>query len=895
MHTATQPYDAIAQQLITARQHLIDALQRRAAPIDAWMQQYAQVLDNTLRALYQRAWQHAAQETTPPPHPPLLILATGGYGRRELAPYSDIDLTFTPAHEGDPFTERLVKHLFQAMMHVFYTHARLKVGYAYRLLDDLDALDHKTRTGLLEMRPLQGSPELTEAFQNRFWRTLDPTGFTLERYRECRARWAKLGEGVLRAEPNLKEGRGGLRDRHTLNWMAQARFGAPHEHALPALVDEGILSQTEADALDHATRALQRYRALLHAVSGEAREQLTLTKQHELAEHLGADRTTLMREVYAALADHARLTERGIERLANAPLVLGVGLDSVDRQITPAPALDKEPPDWRLLCFLLAQRYGLELSHAIQSRLEIAVVLDVGNTLSASATPPTPSATPPTTSATRSPRQRRAPHVSNAALEIRKTPFPLSPAYIGSVLRELLSRPGEVYRVLEPMARLGVLGWAFPPFAPLMTLPAGDPTHEFTVGEHTLQAIRLLDGYARGEGNPLWRTILEQLPAPELLYMALLLHDAGKVDPTRPHAEVGAELAQQALRTLGWRDAEVEEVAFLVRHHLLMAQTARQRDLHLPETIREFTRIVNTPERLQMLYLLTCADTQAVGERIWTPAQASFLQELYRRSLRALEEGLPDETPALTAVRKRLQRALTKHPIAEAEIAAHIEQMPSGYLLNTPPEQISVHIHYIQRVRAGEGAVVEFHNAPDAPYTELTLCTFDDPQPGLLSKIAGVLYAYEVEVAWARVLTREDAPRVALDTLGLTVRSRPLSPNQCAVLERALRQVLTGARAVSDLLREHGKDPDAPLRVSQLQLHDDASDAYTVVDWHTAPDLGALYRAAYALSQLGWNIHSARFGLWAGRAVLSFYCTDAQGRKIPPSEYERLENVLERE
>jgi len=179
MHAATQTYDAIAQQLITARQHLIDALLHHAAPIDAWMHQYAQVLDNTLRALYQRAWQHAAQEINPPPHQPLLILATGGYGRRELAPYSDIDLTFTPAQEGDPFTERLVKHLFHAMMQVFYTHARLKVGYAYRLMDDLDALDHKTRTGLLEMRPLQGSPELAEAFETRFWRTLDPTGFTL--------------------------------------------------------------------------------------------------------------------------------------------------------------------------------------------------------------------------------------------------------------------------------------------------------------------------------------------------------------------------------------------------------------------------------------------------------------------------------------------------------------------------------------------------------------------------------------------------------------------------------------------------------------------------------------------------------------------------------------------
>ncbi len=853
MHASVQDYEFVAQQLITARQHLIDALLTTAVPVEVWMRQYATILDNTLRALYQRAWAHAAQEISPPANSPLLILATGGYGRRELAPYSDIDLTFTPAHEGDPFTERLVKHLFHAMMQVFYTDARLKVGYAYRLMDDLDALDHKTRTGLLEMRCVEGSQELAETFESRFWRSLDPTGFTLERYRECRARWAKLGAGVMRSEPNLKEGRGGLRDRHTLNWMAQARYGIPHEQTLPTLVEEGILTQTEAEALDRATGTLQRYRALLHALSGEAREQLTLAKQYELAERLGTDRATLMREVYTALADHARLTERGIERLANAPLVLGVGLDSVNRQITPAPALEKEPPEWRLLCFLLAQRYQLGLSKEIESRLE------------------------------------RNLHTLPSTDGKGATP---NPAYVGAVLRELLSCPGEVYRVLEPMARLGVLGWAFPPFASLMTLPAGDPTHDYTVGEHTLQAIRLLDSYARGEGNPLWRTILEQLSAPELLYMALLLHDAGKVDPTRPHAEVGAELARASLSALGWREAEIAEVEFLVRHHLLMAQTARQRDLHLPETIREFIRVVNTPERLQMLYLLTCADTQAVGERIWTPAQASFLQELYRRSLRALEEGLPDEAPALTAVRKRLQRALAGRPIAEAEIAAHIEQMPSGYLLNTPPEQISLHIHYIQRVRAGEGAVVEFHNAPDAPYTELTLCTFDDPQPGLLSKIAGVLYAYEVEVAWARVLTREDAPRVALDTLGLTVRSRPLSPNQCAVLESALRQVLTGARAVFDLLREHGKDPDAPLRVSQLQLHDDASDAYTVVDLHTAPDLGALYRAAYALSQLGWNIHSARFGLWAGRAVLSFYCTDAHGRKIPPTEYARLREVV---
>jgi [protein-PII] uridylyltransferase len=407
-----ETHEPIAQQLVQARRHLIDALFATDAPIEAWMRQYATALDNTLRALYQRAWAQASQEVPAPAKRPLAVFATGGYGRRELAPFSDIDLTFVPAQENDPFTERLVKRLFQAMMQVFYTDAKLKVGYAYRLMDDCDALDHKTRTGLLEMRPIEGDPELIEAFTTRFWRSLDPTGFTLERYRERQSRWAKLGEGVLRAEPNLKEGRGGLRDRHTLNWMTEARYGVAPDQVPETLVAEGVLSPAEAETLEHATRTLQRYRAYLHAISGEAREQLTLTKQGELAERLGIERAALMRTVYTALADHARLTERAIERLVNAPLVLGVGLDSIHREITPAPALEREPPEWRLLCFLLAQRYQLGLSRAIETRLEESL-----------------------------------PH----------TPPP-DPHAVGDTLREILSRPGEVYRVLEPMARLGV--WA---------------------------------------------------------------------------------------------------------------------------------------------------------------------------------------------------------------------------------------------------------------------------------------------------------------------------------------------------------------------------------------------------------------------------------------------------
>ncbi len=837
--------EAVLQGFSQERARLLERLPN--TPIDKWMHAYTDLIDGVLIRLYEWAYQQASQEAPSSTPNPLVIIATGGYGRRELAPFSDIDLTFVPLSDHDPFIERMVKHLYHALMSAFYSDTKLKVGYAYRLIEDCEALDDKTRTGLLDMRPVVGSPALAKEFSETFWRYLDPTGFVLERYQEYQARRAKQGEGILRMEPHLKEGIGGLRDRHTLNWMTQARFGTTHEQVRPTLIGEGILTESEANALENATLELQHYRALLHACTQSPRDHLTLASQEQIAEWLGLARTEFARQVSQTLDTHARLTQRAIERLVRAPLVLGIGLDSVNLEIVPAPALERESPEWCLWVFQIAQKYHLNLSPPIEARIESV---------------------------------------------IQNAPAP-DPTQVGICFSEILSRPGEVYRVLAPMARLGVLEWALPALHGVMHLPAGDPTHEFTVGEHTLQAIRLLDQFTHDTHHQ-WHSLMEQVERPEVLYMAMLLHDVGKLDASRSHSEVGAEMAEALLQAIGWDEEARAEVVFLVYHHLLMAQTARQRDLQLPETIREFTRIVNTPERLTQLYLLTCADTQAVGERIWTPAQASFLKELYRRALRALEEGAEMEpTVALGAARKRLMRALAQHPLPEEKIEQHIAQMPSGYLLNTPPDQISLHILYVERVRAGEGPVVEFLNAPDQPHTELTICTYDDPEPGLLSKITGVLYAYDVEVSSARVLTREDEPRVALDTLWITVRQRPLTVNQCAVLEKALRKVLSGEQSVAEILRQHQKDPDIPLQVSQLQISETASDAYTVIDLHTRPDAGALYRASYALSRLRWNIHSARLGQWAGRSVLSFYCTDANGNKIQPEEYARLQEYLQ--
>lgn len=838
--------ERIADHLMAGRERLLADLE--GADIMEWMRAHTHLIDTALKNLYDFAWQQAAQDAPLAPDHPLTILATGGYGRAELAPHSDIDLTFVPLHDGDAFTERLVKHLYQAMMETFHTRAGLKVGYAYRLLEDCRSLDFKTRSGLLDARFVAGSPLIAAQFEQEFWQWLDPTGFLFELYQEYHERLEKWKHSALRAEPDLKNGVGGLRDFQALRWMVQIRFQVSGQKAVSTLIDHQLLTANEAAQMEDAYRWLGDIRARLQKITGEPRDLLSRARQTEIAADLMGEGEEALDRFSRMLLRHmhtmAMLAKQGMEGVTRSRLVLGIGLDADRLEIVPVqPAFSREAAGWQLWVFRLLQIYPLALGDELKRLLWI---------------------------------QRE----TNAA--------PLEAREIGRFFALLLSEHGRVYAPLREMTDRGVLGWALPEYGRALYWMPGDPTHEYTVGEHTLRAIQELDAFWNGDSDlsPVLRPLFEQIARPEILYMALLMHDLGKPERDMPHAEVGAEIVARRLDEWEWDEEAISEVEFLVRQHLLMAQTARQRDLHLEETIREFTRMVDTPERLQMLYLLTCADTRAVGERIWTPAQAAFLHELYQRALRALESEEPD-APTLPSIRKRVLRELSKRPIPSEQVEEHVAQMPSSYLLNVPADQMTLHIHYVERARSGE-PVIEFYNSPQSPYTEMTVCVVDDPVPGLLSKIAGVLFAHEVEVHSARVFTREGPPQIALDTLWIDIRNRPLSPNQCAVLEKSLRAVLKGERAVESLLRDKGKNPDAPLFVYRLQLHGDVSDDHTVVDFQLPVEGGALYRASHALSQVGWNIHGARLGQWAGRTILSFYATDAQGSKIAPQYYHEL-------
>jgi [protein-PII] uridylyltransferase len=286
-------------------------------------------------------------------------------------------------------------------------------------------------------------------------------------------------------------------------------------------------------------------------------------------------------------------------------------------------------------------------------------------------------------------------------------------------------------------------------------------------------------------------------------------------------------------------------------------------------------------ERLRLLYLLTYADMAATGPGVWTAVAARFIEDLYYRSEAAMLHGLPDpdKDPDLIGYRRRMRQELSLHNLPTEEVETHCSLMPASYLLNTPLDEIAAHVRAVERLKTG-GPVLDFFPGPGNEATVVTLCAYDDPQPGLLSKIAAVLYANDIEVHAAQVFTRESEPRIAIDTLWTEFHGGDLPPLKRRDLERDLLSVMTGRLTAAELLKKKGKrvpNTSAPF----IEIRNDLSDRHSVVEVDAADARGLLYRVTHAMSEAGWDIHSARVSTLDGEARDAFYVTDAAGNKLP--------------
>lgn len=820
------------------------------------------LVDAVLRRLFILAIERAGPSDSAPS---LAIVATGGYGRRELAPFSDVDVTFIPALEDDPYLNILIKDMFQMVMDVFLYGANLKVGYAYRLLGDLERLDHQTQTTLLDSRFLCGDLALFKEFRTQFRAHLLTADFLFQKWAERQAVLAKHdGDQVYGVEPNVKEGAGGLRDIQNAEWMGEVRCHASLSRLWPTLVENGIVSPEEAGRIKRARNFLHCARAALHIVSGEAREALTAEKQEAIASLLEYTDTpevpaveAFMRDYYTQAAEARRVARKVITRCLDSELPLGLGLASIGRTLSivdaEAAALDPALP---FHVAELAQAYGLALSVELEDEI----------------------------------RRYLAEH-----------PTPTDLPVAGRVFARLLMAERGVANTLEKLEDLGCLAWLIPDFGPLMTLIPYDAAHDYTVGAHSMRVVRNLENLKSESRFPECRRIAGEVAKPEILYLAGLIHDIGKQWSTGPHAETGAEAAARLCDRLGWDAERRDKVVFLVRHHLLMAETSRLRDLALDETTREFVRQVPDIDALNMLYLLTYADTAAVGEGVWTEVQGRFLLELYARAEAILaapvsEDGGPPPpyVPDLKRQRDRIRKGLAQQNLPTDIVLEHTRNLPAQYLLNTPLEEMYLHIAMINRLRETYEPAIDFKHEYGANYTEMTLCVYDDPKPGLLAKITGVLYAHDINLHTAQVFTREASVRIAIDTLWIDYRGKPLSTHKRAEVQESLRRVLLGEVGIGELLQTY-KKPLKEQTIYTAVIDENVSERFSLLEVSAPDETGVVYRLARAVSALDWNIHAARLSVWGSRARDAFYISDLDGHKVSSADASRLLAALPQE
>jgi len=824
----------------------------RSAPCGDLLEAHTELVDAIVEEIYKVSCRYADRERPRAEHAGLAIVATGGYGRRELSPFSDIDIAFIPSEEEDPWVEAAVHMAFRLVMDVFLSFREVRVGYSYRPVSEVSTWDLGTKTALLDARHLCGESFLSEGLCFQLRQNLSPLDLVLEAQRDepdGKAREMSL----YSVEPNLKEGPGALRDLHRGRWIYKLLLPEEGEDLMESLLRRGFLRRAQFDAVAAATEWFWRARNWLHLVTGKRSDVLMNNYQDRIARELGEVSTQEWLSTHYAHAETlAAFRDSAVRRALQGPLRLGgVRLENGSLRLdTEAPT-----PGASIRLFHMSQRYSLPIALDEVAALE----------------------------------ERRAEAVAVT-----------EPASEESwALLNILSERRDVARTLRALSRFGLLDRFIPEFSEMMRFVPPDQAHRYTVGEHSLKIIEHLEELRRG-GDPAgqrFSELLGQCAHFDVLCLAALLHDAGKLVRASPgHSELSAAVVGESAARLELAPDKRELLDLLVRLHLFLVRTSRLQDLKAPGVIANVAEKFPSVDALRHLYVFTYVDTRAVAEKSWTSMDYRDVEELYQKvqtHLGGASEGAPAGTreDRIGQIRRRL--AAGDRPFDEAAVRQHCDAMPASYILNTPLDEIALHIDLLSRLES-ESIVLDIYNRPGDDYSELTVCTYDEPQPGLLAKITGVVYGCAADIHKAQAFTMERERPVVLDTLWLRSAGMPLSEVRARRIRASLKEVLSGARNVEQFLRGAGKHPPSAIPLESVDLRNDLSEEHTVVHVIARDLQGLLYLMTRALSRSGFHIHTAKVATWTGRAENNFYVTTLTGGQIPDEELPQWQEHLTR-
>jgi [protein-PII] uridylyltransferase len=800
----------------------------------------------------------------------LTIMAVGGYGRGEMAPHSDLDIAFVTPTKATAWCEQVI----EAMLYFLWDLA-LKVGHSSRSLNEMVRMcrsDLTIRTAMLEGRYVWGDQPLYEEARRRFWAEVvagTERQFVSEKLAERNDRHKRLGDSRYVVEPNVKEGKGGLRDLHTLYWIGKYIHKVRDAGELVAV---GLLSQDEYRAFRRAESFFWAVRSHLHTITNRAEDRLTFDLQREVAVRMNfSDRPgkspveRFMQYFFLQAKVVGNLTGLFLaqldEQFAKQPKGLLAGFRARPRNLKGyrvfGGKIQALGDDWfeadpvRLLeVFSIADAEGLEI-HPETMRLISRDARLIGG-------------------------------------EVRKDPR------ANALFLDLLTSRRDPETVLRWLNEAGVFGRFVPDFGRVNAQMQFDMYHHYTVDEHTIRAIGLLARIERGElaaDHPLANKIVHKLGSRRALYVAVLLHDIAK-GRGGDHSILGAEIAVKLCPRLGLDEGETELVAWLVRYHLLLSATAQKRDLADWKTITDFVEVVQSIERLRQLTLLTIVDIRAVGPGTWNSWKRQLIAELYnaaeeRLRLGHVQYGREERVAAKKArVAERLGAASGLVETVGAELA-------DAYWIAEPEDIIAMNLRQLDAAGSAPLSIAtEYYAARGA--TLVTVVAAD--HPGLFYRIAGGIHLAGGNIIDARIHTARNGMAVdnflVQDPLGRPFMEQGQLARIKATIEDALanRLKLVPQLAARPLARPRAAAFDVRPRV---EFDNKASNRFTVVEINARDRPALLNRLARALFEARLMVHSAHIATYGERAADTFYVTDLLGEKIDvPARLKAVEKKL---
>ncbi|MDK4807107.1 MAG: [protein-PII] uridylyltransferase [Novosphingobium aromaticivorans] len=862
--------DHLRQALAEGRDELSRRLRGKPSAGYECAQGQAFLVDQLVRVLYDYVIGHVYRASNRTTGERIAIVAVGGYGRGEMAPHSDVDIAFVTPIKPTSWCEQVI----EAMLY-FLWDLGLKVGHSSRSLDETvrqAKSDLTIRTALLEGRYVWGDRELYEECARRFWSEVaagTERQFVAEKLAERNERHKRLGDSRYVVEPNVKEGKGGLRDLHTLYWIGKYvhKVRDPSE-----LVDVGLLTAAEYRAFHRAENFFWAVRCHLHMITRRAEDRLTFDLQREVASRMAfadrpgkssverfmqffflqANQVGSLTGVFMAQLDEqfartkpgllASLRQRRKRKVGGFPVV-------ADKVSVPSDDFFAEDPVRLIEIFVVADKHGMEIHpEAMRQARRDAGLIDGA---------------------------------------VRKDPR------ANALFLEVLTSRHDPETVLRWMSEAGVFGRFIPDFGRVVAQMQFDMYHHYTVDEHTIRAIGLLARIEKGEErepHPLASDVVRKVASRRVLYVATLLHDIAK-GRRGDHSILGAEVARKLCPRLGLSTTETELVSWLVRWHLLMSATAFKRDLADYKTIADFAAQVQSAERLRLLLILTIVDIRAVGPGIWNSWKRQLLGDLFIQTEEMLRLGYKQHgRPERIAAKKKAVADLLQE--RAALIGTVGRQLGDAYWIAEPEDIITLNLQQMDSA-LGEPLSVEAQYYPKRGATLVTVLAAD--HAGLFYRIAGAIHLAGGSIIDARIHTTRNGLAVdnflVQDPLG-----RPLNE------ERHLQRLKTGiADALSNRVKLMPQLAARPLArpraeafdVQPIVIYDNkASNRFTVVEVGARDRPALLARLAHVLFDSRLVIHSAHIATFGERAVDTFYVTDILGQKVTGEA--RLRNLERR-